>query len=89
MLTFSNILLLSIGLGEKLVEKGIRVNCVAPGPVWTPIVVSSAPNERIVQAGIIVSIVEIIVFELWKKNLVLIGIHDLTVFVVQKVFQFF
>ena len=89
MLTFSNILLLSIGLGEKLVEKGIRVNCVAPGPVWTPIVVSSAPNERIVQAGIIVSIVEIIVFELWKKDLVLIGIHDLTVFVVQKVFQFF
>ena len=89
MLTFSNILLLSIGLGEKLVEKGIRVNCVAPGPVWTPIVVSSAPNEKIVEAGIIVSIVEIIVFELWKKNLVLIGIHDLTVFVVQKVFQFF
>ena len=24
-------------LAEELVEKGIRVNCVAPGPVWTPL----------------------------------------------------
>ena len=24
-------------LGQKLIEKGIRVNAVAPGPVWTPL----------------------------------------------------
>ena len=24
-------------LAQNLVEKGIRVNCVAPGPVWTPL----------------------------------------------------
>ena len=28
-----------------MLEKGIRVNCVAPGPVWTPLVVSSYPKE--------------------------------------------
>jgi hypothetical protein len=48
-------MLLSVGLAEKMAEKGIRVNCVAPGPVWTPIVVSCAPPERIVQAGSYVS----------------------------------
>lgn len=29
------------GLAKKMLEKGIRVNAVAPGPVWTPLVVSS------------------------------------------------
>jgi NAD(P)-dependent dehydrogenase (short-subunit alcohol dehydrogenase family) len=24
-------------LGSNLIDKGIRVNCVAPGPVWTPL----------------------------------------------------
>ena len=43
------------GLAEKMVEKGIRVNCVAPGPVWTPIYVSSATRERIIQAGTLVN----------------------------------
>ena len=28
---------LTIGLSNLLAPKGIRVNCVAPGPVWTPI----------------------------------------------------
>lgn len=33
-------------LAQNLVEKGIRVNCVAPGPVWTPLNVSDkAPKE--------------------------------------------
>src|SRR5437660_163260 len=29
------------GLAQHLIERGIRVNCVAPGPVWTPLVVAS------------------------------------------------
>ena len=31
------ILSLTIGLSNLLAPKGIRVNCVAPGPIWTPI----------------------------------------------------
>jgi NAD(P)-dependent dehydrogenase (short-subunit alcohol dehydrogenase family) len=34
------------GLAASLVERGIRVNCVAPGPVWTPLVVQSFPAEK-------------------------------------------
>jgi hypothetical protein len=26
------------GLAQELINKGIRVNCVAPGPVWTPLI---------------------------------------------------
>lgn len=33
-------------LAQNLVEKGIRVNCVAPGPVWTPLnAVDKSPKE--------------------------------------------
>ena len=33
-------------LAQNLVEKGIRVNCVAPGPIWTPLQpVSKSPEE--------------------------------------------
>jgi len=33
-------------LAQNLVEKGIRVNCVAPGPVWTPLnVVAQKPDD--------------------------------------------
>jgi NAD(P)-dependent dehydrogenase (short-subunit alcohol dehydrogenase family) len=34
------------GLAQSLSERGIRVNCVAPGPVWTPLVVQSFPAEK-------------------------------------------
>jgi len=34
------------GLADKLLEKGIRVNAVAPGPVWTPLVVASFPKSK-------------------------------------------
>jgi len=33
------------GLAKELVEKGIRVNAVAPGPVWTPLIPSTMPAE--------------------------------------------
>src|SRR5687768_14852354 len=33
-------------LAQNLVEKGIRVNCVSPGPVWTPLNVVDKPEEK-------------------------------------------
>jgi NAD(P)-dependent dehydrogenase (short-subunit alcohol dehydrogenase family) len=39
------------GLAEELIEKGIRVNCVAPGPVWTPLIVQSFEKEKIAEFG--------------------------------------
>ncbi|KAL5701770.1 Glucose and ribitol dehydrogenase [Ranunculus cassubicifolius] len=39
------------GLALQLVSKGIRVNGVAPGPVWTPLIPSSFGEEKIKQFG--------------------------------------
>jgi NAD(P)-dependent dehydrogenase (short-subunit alcohol dehydrogenase family) len=39
------------GLAQELIERGIRVNCVAPGPVWTPLVVQSFTPEKNAQFG--------------------------------------
>jgi len=33
-------------LAEQLAEKKIRVNAVAPGPIWTPLIVASFPPEQ-------------------------------------------
>lgn len=38
-------------LAKNLVERGIRVNAVSPGPVWTPLTVSSFDNEQIMRFG--------------------------------------
>jgi NAD(P)-dependent dehydrogenase (short-subunit alcohol dehydrogenase family) len=38
-------------LAKNLVEKGIRVNCVSPGPVWTPLNPSDKPAEEVAQFG--------------------------------------
>jgi NAD(P)-dependent dehydrogenase (short-subunit alcohol dehydrogenase family) len=35
------------GLAQTLVERGIRVNAVAPGPVWTPLVAQSFDEEEL------------------------------------------
>jgi len=35
----------SKGLAQSLIGRGIRVNCVAPGPVWTPLIVQSFEPE--------------------------------------------
>lgn len=33
-------------LAESLADRGIRVNCVAPGPVWTPLIPSGMPDAK-------------------------------------------
>ena len=38
-------------LSKMLVDKGIRVNGVAPGPIWTPLIPSSFPEEKVEQFG--------------------------------------
>jgi len=38
-------------LAQQLVEKGIRVNCVAPGPVWTPLNVVDKEPKEVAQFG--------------------------------------
>lgn len=39
------------GLAEELIDKGIRVNAVAPGPVWTPLIVQSFEQEHSAHFG--------------------------------------
>ena len=38
-------------LAQNLVEKGIRVNCVAPGPVWTPLNPSDKEGSEVAKFG--------------------------------------
>ena len=38
-------------LAQQLVEKGIRVNCVAPGPVWTPLNVADKEPQEVAKHG--------------------------------------
>jgi NAD(P)-dependent dehydrogenase (short-subunit alcohol dehydrogenase family) len=42
---------LTIGLSNLLAPKGIRVNCVAPGPIWTPIQPIVKSPEQIASLG--------------------------------------
>jgi len=39
------------GLAQYSITKGIRTNCVAPGPVWTPLIVTSFPAEMVATFG--------------------------------------
>ena len=39
-------------LAKNLVEKGIRVNAVAPGPVWTPLIPASFPKKKVKKFGV-------------------------------------
>lgn len=38
-------------MAQLWAEKGIRVNCVAPGPVWTPLIPASMPDEQVKEFG--------------------------------------
>ncbi|MBO9128828.1 SDR family oxidoreductase [Bacillus sp. 165] len=38
-------------LSQSLIKKGIRVNGVAPGPIWTPLIPSSFDEKKVAQFG--------------------------------------
>src|SRR5436309_3391670 len=42
---------LTFSLAQALVDRRIRVNCVAPGPVWTPLIPATFGEEKVEQFG--------------------------------------
>jgi NAD(P)-dependent dehydrogenase (short-subunit alcohol dehydrogenase family) len=45
------ILAFTRSLSQSLIEKGIRVNAVAPGPIWTPFIPATFPPEQVSSFG--------------------------------------
>jgi NAD(P)-dependent dehydrogenase (short-subunit alcohol dehydrogenase family) len=41
----------SKALSKQAIERGVRVNVVAPGPVWTPLIPSTMPDETLASFG--------------------------------------
>ena len=42
---------LTYSLAQALADRGIRVNCVAPGPVWTPLIPATMDEEKVAEFG--------------------------------------
>ncbi|SDH28720.1 NAD(P)-dependent dehydrogenase, short-chain alcohol dehydrogenase family [Rhodococcus triatomae] len=42
---------LTYSLAQSLLDRGIRVNCVAPGPVWTPLIPATLDAEKVGSFG--------------------------------------
>ncbi|TWT87248.1 putative oxidoreductase YghA [Pseudobythopirellula maris] len=42
---------LTKGLAEGAIEQGVRVNAVAPGPVWTPLIPATMPEDKVKNFG--------------------------------------
>jgi NAD(P)-dependent dehydrogenase (short-subunit alcohol dehydrogenase family) len=45
------IIAFTYSLAQSLTPRGIRVNAVAPGPVWTPLIPATMPQEKVDQFG--------------------------------------
>jgi NAD(P)-dependent dehydrogenase (short-subunit alcohol dehydrogenase family) len=42
---------MTASLAQLLAEKGIRANVVAPGPIWTPLIPSTMPEDQVAEFG--------------------------------------
>ena len=45
------IIAFTYSLAQALTDRKIRVNCVAPGPVWTPLIPATFPEEKVETFG--------------------------------------